>query len=714
MGLICADSPKGHYRHSQKLPAATTVAVHSREKGSSCGCRRAPPGDQPSASAVTTQDGILDDLLAAYDAAISRRGDGDWPGRPRAIAAFEIAKSEQAARGTDPLGTGLRQVARRFGLDDLDTRLLAVAVAAEADPNLHLLTGLLAGDDGPGRPTAALALELVGVPTLSPGARSRLAEIAPLRRCGLVGLVGDSVLLSRRMKVADRVVAQVLGDDLPPADLLPLVIESIPVDVEGTDTIAAALSAGHRLVWVHAPIGSAGTAMAAAACRSLDVICLTADLERRNSTRDGGRAAGGSTVRAQVAALVLEAGLTGAVLILAGADGAPDAIDLLEESPVPVIAVGSSPWDRSWSSALPVSVTAPRLTIAERERLWWPVLGGVDAGRDIAALRLTPEEITMVGRHSTELAGLSGGGVTPALIRQAARRLGRSRSSKVAAGTTSAALEDLVLPGETAAEVARLLDWARYRDEVLAQGPLQGKGGKGSGICALFSGSPGTGKTLAAHVVADTLGMDLFSVDLPAVVDKYIGETEKNLERVFVEAESLNAVLFFDEADSLFGSRSEVKDAKDRYANQEVAYLLQRMEQFDGITVLATNLRGNLDPAFSRRLHFVIHFPDPDVPTRRRLWLHHLGNLPVMDPDDPVDIDELAASVELAGGDIRNIVLSTAYAAVAAGEAVGMRHLAVAIVREYAKLGRRVPDRQFLRTQQTSTAQHPAKKRENR
>ena len=139
-------------------------------------------------------------------------------------------------------------------------------------------------------------------------------------------------------------------------------------------------------------------------------------------------------------------------------------------------------------------------------------------------------------------------------------------------------------------------------------------------------------------------------------MDKYIGGTEKNLEKVFAEAESLNAVLFFDEADALFGSRSEVKDAKDRYANQEIAYLLQRMEQFDGITVLATNLRGNLDPAFSRRLHFVIHFPDPDVPTRRELWRHHLANLAGLDPDDPILLDKLAVSVDMAGGDIRNIV----------------------------------------------------------
>ena len=219
-------------------------------------------------------------------------------------------------------------------------------------------------------------------------------------------------------------------------------------------------------------------------------------------------------------------------------------------------------------------------------------------------------------------------------------------------------------------------------------GPLRGHG---AGICALFSGGPGTGKTLAAHVIADALALDLHQVDLAGVVSKYIGETEKNLERVFATAESMNALLFFDEADALFGSRSEIKDSRDRYANTEIAYLLQRMEAFDGITVLATNLRGNLDAAFARRLHFIVHFPDPDAPTRRRLWELHLTGAGPADPDDPVDLDLLASAVELSGGDIRNIVLSAAFAARGDDRPIGMLQVSEATVREYTKLGRRAP-----------------------
>src|SRR6202012_1910910 len=162
--------------------------------------------------------------------------------------------------------------------------------------------------------------------------------------------------------------------------------------------------------------------------------------------------------------------------------------------------------------------------------------------------------------------------------------------------------------------------------------------GRGNGIAALFTGSPGTGKTLAANVIAEELSIDLFQVDLSAIVDKYIGETEKNLERVFTSAEALNVVLFFDEAAALFGIRSEVRDSRDRYANREVAYLPQRMEQFDGITILATNLRGNLDQAFSRRMSFIVHFPDPDPATRGRLWQAHLDQLPELDAADPADL----------------------------------------------------------------------------
>ena len=208
------------------------------------------------------------------------------------------------------------------------------------------------------------------------------------------------------------------------------------------------------------------------------------------------------------------------------------------------------------------------------------------------------------------------------------------------------------------------------------------------GVTVLFSGPSGTGKTFAAEVIARELGYDLFRIDLSAIVSKYIGETEKNLDRVFVAAEYANAVLFFDEADALFGKRSEVKDAHDRYANIEIAYLLQKMEQFDGLAILATNLKQNLDDAFARRLTFSVNFAFPEATERRRLWS---ALWPPRAPRaDDVDLDWFAQEYQLSGGNIRNTVLAAVHLAAGNGEVVSREHLLHATRREYQKLGKTI------------------------
>ncbi|MEA5421575.1 ATP-binding protein, partial [Spirulina sp. CCNP1310] len=200
--------------------------------------------------------------------------------------------------------------------------------------------------------------------------------------------------------------------------------------------------------------------------------------------------------------------------------------------------------------------------------------------------------------------------------------------------------------------------------------------GDGAGVTCLFAGPSGTGKTLAAEVVANSLGVDLFVIDLSQIVDKYIGETEKNLERVFSEAEFVNGVLLFDEADALFGKRSEVRSSHDRHANVEVAYLLQRMERYDGIAVLTTKLRNNLDDAFSRRLDVVCAFVEPDGADRLVLWQQHLpSSLPCA---DDLDLPLLAEHLEISGGVIRNITLTAAHLAASESRPVTMRDLVVA------------------------------------
>ena len=246
----------------------------------------------------------------------------------------------------------------------------------------------------------------------------------------------------------------------------------------------------------------------------------------------------------------------------------------------------------------------------------------------------------------------------------------------------AAAWEDLVLP-EAQREILReIATHVRQRTKVYETWGFIEKGERGLGISALFAGSSGTGKTMAAEVLANELRLDLYRIDLSSVVSKYIGETEKNLRRVFDAAEKGGAILLFDEADALFGKRSEVKDSHDRYANIEVSYLLQRMEGYRGLAILTTNMKESLDSAFLRRLRFIVQFPFPDAAHRAEIW----GRIfPIATPTEQLDLLKLAR-LNVAGGNIRNVALNAAFLAAGADEPVRMSHLLRAARSEYAKL----------------------------
>jgi len=247
---------------------------------------------------------------------------------------------------------------------------------------------------------------------------------------------------------------------------------------------------------------------------------------------------------------------------------------------------------------------------------------------------------------------------------------------------TRAGWDDLVLPEDHKTTLKTLAIHLRQRSQVYQQWGFAAKGDRGLGITALFSGESGTGKTMAAEVVAQELQLDLYRIDLSAVVSKYIGETEKNLQRIFDAAEMGGAILLFDEADALFGKRTEVKDSHDRHANVEVSYLLQRMEAYRGLAILTTNLKKSIDQAFMRRIQFTLTFPFPDHTAREAIWRRIF---PPETPTKGLKYGKLA-NLNVTGGNIRNIALNAAFLAAEAGSPVTMTHLLTATQREYAKL----------------------------
>jgi ATP-dependent 26S proteasome regulatory subunit len=250
--------------------------------------------------------------------------------------------------------------------------------------------------------------------------------------------------------------------------------------------------------------------------------------------------------------------------------------------------------------------------------------------------------------------------------------------------------QDIVLPEDQVELLHEIVATVHSRPKVLEEWGVGQKLASSQGVTVLFSGPPGTGKTMAAEIIASELKLDLFKIDLSTIVSKYIGETEKNLERIFYEAETSNAILFFDEADALFGKRSEVRDSHDRYANIEISYLLQRMEAYNGVSILATNIRANLDDAFTRRLQFAVNFPFPEVDDRLRIWQTLFP--PGVPHDKHIDFNLLANRFRLAGGNIRNIIVSAAYLAASNSGIVTMPDLLHGARRELQKMGRLIED----------------------
>ncbi|MYR11058.1 AAA family ATPase, partial [Streptomyces sp. SID724] len=365
--------------------------------------------------------------------------------------------------------------------------------------------------------------------------------------------------------------------------------------------------------------------------------------------------------------------------------------------------------DPLWTPESPVPVTVPPPGPDGAGRRWRRALA--EAGRAVglsaahasaddaliesaAAYRLDSDQLRRATTVASRLAAIGQRPVTPEDLRTAVRAQNGAGLERLARRIEPAVgWDDLVLPPATRTQLGELALRARHRETVLGEWRMRPGGGRGRGVIALFAGESGTGKTMSAEVIAAELGMELYVVDLSTVVDKYIGETEKNLERIFVEASDVNGILLFDEADAIFGKRSQVNDSRDKHANMESAYLLQRMESFDGIAVLTTNLRANLDEAFTRRLDVIAEFPMPDARQRLALWDRCLG--PAIPRDATLDLEFCADRFELAGGSIRACAVTAAYLAAESGKPLDMDQLVTAVLQEYRKLGRLVLESEF-------------------
>ena len=618
------------------------------------------------------------------------------PDAGAAQARDDIEATADAAEraGADPR---LRRLARNFRLDEIDVELLLIAMAPDVDARFERLFGYLQDDVSRRRASVGLGLELCGLPLSSAYARSRLAPGAPLvDECLVLIEETERPVLTRSLRVPDRVAGHLLGSDIPDAVVAALAYECEPATSEEATTLVRWMhdASPSRLAYIRERPGASGAALASSAFAQVGRPTLALDLERLRPEDD----------LPMVAALTArEAGLIGAGVVAGPievliARGLP-AVRAFSEMPATVILVGARTWDPAWARDVPLICEAPIPDAAHRAELWRRNLNGdtppgLDLAGTMAQFRLTAEQVHRAARAARMEAHAREVPLDEDELKAGARAQNAAGLERLARRIQPAVgFADLVLPPDTMAQLKELLTRARYREQVLDVWKMGGPSARRRGLTALFAGPSGTGKTMAAEVLAGELGLDLYTVDLATVVDKYVGETEKNLDRIFAEAERVNGVILFDEADALFGKRSEVSDAHDRYANVEVAYLLQRMELFDGIAILATNLRANLDEAFTRRLDSLVDFPEPEEEYRRQLWERSLGT--AMPRADDLDLRFLAESFQLAGGAIRNIVVAAAYAAAEHGRPLSMAHLIRATQREYLKMGRLCVESEF-------------------
>jgi SpoVK/Ycf46/Vps4 family AAA+-type ATPase len=649
------------------------------------------------------------------------------PGAPP----FELANGVENSEGQSSKLDWLR---RAFGLSHFDLDVILLALAPELDLRYERLYAYLQDDVTRKRPTVDLALNL-----LCSSAEDRLlkrgnfAAEAALIQHGLLRLIPDPnqtqpPLLAHYLKLDEQILRLVLGQEGMDHRLVPFCklidpfasLDDLTLSEElkqGLLRIVRHARAGQRplRLYFHGPRGTGKRHAADALAAAVGAPLLVTDL--------GQSVADVVDFSEALKILFREAWFQDALLYferveLLQAERVPSfqiLLNLLAESEGISILAGTKGWVPQERGPLGV-ITVPFGLPDSHQRLacWRTGLEtegiSLDAN-DLNALadrfRLTPHQIADAVATASNQALWRTAAQAPSesvllpeasptitdLFAAARRQCGHDLATVTRKVEPVYTWDDIVLPDDAIAQLREICQRVAHRQRVFGDWGFDRKLSLGKGVNALFAGPSGTGKTMAAEIIANELGLDLYKIDLSGVVSKYIGETEKNLDRIFTAAENSNAILFFDEADALFGKRSEVRDSHDRYANIEISYLLQKMEQYEGIVILATNLRGNLDEAFLRRLTFTVHFPFPDEASRRRIWS---GVWPCEAPvAGNLDLDFLAKQFKLAGGNIRNIALAAAFLAVQDEASVTMAHLFRATRREYQQLGKSLSEAQL-------------------
>jgi hypothetical protein len=579
----------------------------------------------------------------------------------------------------DPSAATLRATRTAFGLSEFEASLLLLGAAVELDRETASLCGRLSQKDGPGRASFALASR-----AFDAAHWSALLPTAPLRYWRLMDFEprGDGTLADTPLRIGERTLHHLLGL-VYLDDSLQALVAACHTDGDLWPAHAATAARISRHLSERADSAVVLTGCHARARQNV-VALACVDLHMRPFALRGEDIPGEPADRDRLArAWTREALLSPAVLLIEGGSSAAVAA-LADRVGTPILISGDE--SVQTGSRVFVRLELPPPTAGERRAWWHTALGeradALNGTLDALAAQfdLSPAQIAAAIEGAEEQ--------TPQGLWRAGRLQARPSFGDLARRIEPSAMwDDLVLPPAQIAVLKQIAMHVRQRLKVYEEWGF-GRERRGLGITALFAGVSGTGKTMASEVLAAELQLDLHRIDLSQVVSKYIGETERNLARVFDAADAGGVILLFDEADALFGKRSEVKDSHDRYANIEISYLLQRMEEYRGLAILTTNQRAALDHAFLRRLRFIVEFPFPDLASRAEIWRRVF---PDATPIEGLEVAKLAR-LNVAGGNIRNIALNAAFLAADAGQPVRMRDVLQAARTECGKMDRNPSD----------------------